>query len=682
MSNERLSAKATGLLARLRHDVRANTMAIMAAALVPLTGLIGGGLDMSRLYMTKSRIQHACDAGALAARKEMGGGRWSQNSGRPNAVALQFFDANFASGSLGSTGLTRSFTESAGKVTGSASVTVPMTLMRVLGQTTQTITVTCDAEMRLPNTDVMFVLDTTGSMGQRAVPTDTETKIEGLRTAVKCFYEIVARLDTDATCTTGTPGGGTGTQTQIRFGFVPYSTNVNVGKLLPTSYFADTGAYQTREAVYRTEYNYTFPNPGTPVQGTSSDSAPTPSTFVTTPSATSSSNCSAQRPANTSNVVISGPSAPINPQTSANGATQTVTYTTTSNLRSSTYSSSYTGNPRVCRITENRSDFVRTTNWTRTDTGVGVPYQVFDGWHYGQINVPISRLKNGTLWNNSMTLAIGSNGADRSINWGGCIEERQTVSQSSYSPIPSGAKDLNIDLIPSSSDATTLWKPALPGLTYLRKYLSSNSQLDIADVAKTSDEYSNNPFYFCPTEAKKLQAWPDADAFDDYVDSLNPAGNTYHDIGMIWGARLASPTGIFASENALTPLGGEIDRHIIFMTDGDAQGSSCDYSAYGIAFFDRRTTSNVGSASNCSNANSAIIDQINARLDGLCTAVKNMPNTTLWVISFGSGSNTTTETRLSNCATPGRYFTARSSSSLQSTFASIANQISQLRLTR
>ncbi|MFM9828143.1 MAG: pilus assembly protein TadG, partial [Sphingomonas sp.] len=311
-----------------------------------------------------------------------------------------------------------------------------------------------------------------------------------------------------------------------------------------------------------------------------------------------------------------------------------------------------------------------------------VPYNVFDGWHYGQINVPISRLKNGTLWNNSMNLAIGANGADRTINWDGCIEERQTVSQSSYSPIPSGAKDLNIDLVPSTGDATTQWKPALPDAIYLRKIFTSYSELDTADVAKTNDEYYNSVPYYCPTEAKKLQAWPVATDFDDYVDSLTPSGNTYHDIGMIWGARLASPTGIFASENALTPLGGEIDRHIIFMTDGDAQGASCDYSAYGVAFFDRRTTTSVGSASNCGNSNSAVIDQINARLDGLCTAVKNMRNTTLWVISFGSGSNTATETRLSNCATPGRYFTARSSSSLQSTFASIANQISQLRLTR
>src|SRR3546814_5727577 len=59
----------------------------------------------------------------------------------------------------------------------------------------------------------------------------------------------------------------------------------------------------------------------------------------------------------------------------------------------------------------------------------------------------------------------------------------------------------------------------------------------------------------------------DLSDFDGYVDTLTPNGRTYHDIGLIWGARLISPTGLFASENATTARGGEIQRHVIFMTD-------------------------------------------------------------------------------------------------------------------
>lgn len=153
-----------GVLMRLRGDWGGNTLVIMTAALIPLTGMVGGGIDISRMYILKIRLQHACDAGALAGRKAMGGSAWSYNNHYPRAQANQFFDGNFASGLFSATNLSRTFTEDAGKVTGRASATIPMTLMRIFGQTTKTLSVTCDADMRLPNTDVMFVLDTTGSM--------------------------------------------------------------------------------------------------------------------------------------------------------------------------------------------------------------------------------------------------------------------------------------------------------------------------------------------------------------------------------------------------------------------------------------------------------------------------------------------------------------------------------------
>ncbi|MFZ2979694.1 MAG: pilus assembly protein TadG-related protein, partial [Sphingobium sp.] len=73
-----------GFLGRLRKDVRGNTLALVAAGMLPLLGLIGGGIDMSRIYLAKSRLQQACDAGALAGRKAMGGGSWTQNSSAPN----------------------------------------------------------------------------------------------------------------------------------------------------------------------------------------------------------------------------------------------------------------------------------------------------------------------------------------------------------------------------------------------------------------------------------------------------------------------------------------------------------------------------------------------------------------------------------------------------------------------
>ena len=39
--------------------------------LVPLAAMIGSGVDMSRAYMAKTRLQSACDAAALAGRRVM-----------------------------------------------------------------------------------------------------------------------------------------------------------------------------------------------------------------------------------------------------------------------------------------------------------------------------------------------------------------------------------------------------------------------------------------------------------------------------------------------------------------------------------------------------------------------------------------------------------------------------------
>lgn len=607
------SKKATGLrgfMARFARDVRGNTLAIMAIAMIPLAGMVGGGIDISRLYIAKTRLQHACDAGALAGRKSMGGGTWGTDD---STVAQSFFTGNFQAGAYDTTSVTSTFTENAGKVSGTASAAVPLTLVKVVmggNAPAVTLTVTCDAEMRLPNTDVMFVLDTTGSMACDSSGNNcnsgSSSKIAGLKTAVKCFYEIVARLDTDANCTTGTPSGGTGTQVQIRFGFVPYSSNVNVGKLLPTSYLADSWKYQSRVrngSAWGDWYgvNYTYPT--------------------------------------------------------SNGSCNTPTNTSTKQYRSTV--NFYRGYGNLC-YNESRDQSPQ--------------------WDYKQVTVDVSPLKSGSTWNSSFQLPINNDGSNKTINWSGCIEERKTVQTTSFSPIPSGAKDLNIDLVPSSNDPESLWGPSLPDLIWFRNIVSSYSEATTANTTTTTNYY-NSFGYTCPQEAKKLQAWPNATTFDDYVDTLTASGNTYHDIGMLWGARLMSAEGIFASENRTTPQGGEIQRNLIFMTDGDSTSSPCDYNAYGVPFWDQRQTTDVGSASNCGSNRQALIDQIDLRLQALCTAVKNK-NITLWVVAYGNGVNTGTGGKLETCASSGKYFSAADPAALQNTFKSIANQISALRLTR
>jgi hypothetical protein len=347
------------------------------------------------------------------------------------------------------------------------------------------------------------------------------------------------------------------------------------------------------------------------------------------------------------------------------------------------YNDSYNSSTDVCVIQKQSRTRERTGTWTETTTPNFT-------WHYKPVSYPVGALlKNGTSWNSSFQVPIGSTpfeGANKTITWDGCIEERRTVKAATYFPIPADAEDLDIDQVPSQGDIHSLWKPALPGLVYNRATTANDTATSHSGHSHTSPESSSST-YACPDEAKKLQAWT-ASSFETYVDGLTPLGSTYHDIGLLWGARFMSPTGIFASENAFTPQGGAIDRHMIFMTDGETCTTVGNYVAYGYPRLDMRQSDTAPTDNTtCPNpfgitiaASSVLNDQVNARFSALCTAVKNK-GITLWVVYYGT-TDTATTTRMTNCASANRFYPATNSTALINTFREIADQISQLRLTR
>jgi len=224
------------LVSRLARDTAGNTLMLVAAALLPLAAMIGSGVDIGRAYLSETRLQQACDAGVLAARKRLGTD--AAVSGLiPNDAELagkRFFNINFEEGDYGSKNRTFAMTlEDDFSVTGNASVAVPTTLMAIFGFGEIPVQVQCQAQLNMANTDVMMVLDVTGSMAQTN-PGDSTSKIEALKSTVRGFY---AQLSAAAPTTT-----------RLRFGFVPYSTNVNVGALLKDAWVNTAWKYQSREA--------------------------------------------------------------------------------------------------------------------------------------------------------------------------------------------------------------------------------------------------------------------------------------------------------------------------------------------------------------------------------------------------------------------------------------------------
>ena len=89
-------------LRNLLTDTKGNTLAIFAAALVPLTIVIGSGLDLSSAYMAKAKLQNACDAAALAGRQSMDGTKWTTAN---KEEAEKFFYFNFPRGTMKASGL-------------------------------------------------------------------------------------------------------------------------------------------------------------------------------------------------------------------------------------------------------------------------------------------------------------------------------------------------------------------------------------------------------------------------------------------------------------------------------------------------------------------------------------------------------------------------------------------------
>ncbi|KQM41387.1 pilus assembly protein [Sphingomonas sp. Leaf10] len=219
-------ARPGGFLTRLARDRTGNTLAMMAFAMIPLIGMVGSAIDTARVFYVKVRLQQACDAGALAGRKFMNGTEFN-DAARLQAQA--FFANNFQAGMMASAdpAFTPVKTDQ-GQVAATASVTVPMTLMRMFGFEPVTVRVACEAKLEIPNLDVMFVLDTTGSMTDTNAG-DTADRITGLRQAVMNFYDTLDRAKK--------PG------TLIRYGAVPYSSNVNVGMLLRPEWMVDNAYY-------------------------------------------------------------------------------------------------------------------------------------------------------------------------------------------------------------------------------------------------------------------------------------------------------------------------------------------------------------------------------------------------------------------------------------------------------
>ena len=567
-------AWATGMmpsfLVRLRQDVRGNTLALMAAAMMPLLGMIGSGIDMSRAYMAQNRLRQACDAGALAGRRLLNGSTIDDSL---KAETTKYFSFNFAQRQFQTAPYTLVITAPApGTLKVDTSTTIPTTIMSLFGIASLPLSASCSATQDFINTDVVMVFDLSGSMNcPVSRPNDAcgnvnqnNSKLNALKDAAKALY-VTLEPAQNKLASNGL---------RLRYGFVNYANSVNVGAAIygeNTDYLVQNWTYQSRR--YAED------------DGSKS-----------------------QKWCDNNNGVFT--------------------------------SYYYYGNRTNCRY----------------------PVNYYTGEFLYR---PVTYDTRSYLAGGKPTVLAQRYASDA---WEGCIEERNTdptaIDGGTATAAPASAFDLDIDLIPTN-DATR-WRPAWPDVEFYRDD-QLNGASDHADV-------------YCTTPAQRLQSYYENKVgFDKYIDALKAKGGTYHDLGMIWGARFLSQDGIFRAvpsetndntvvDNPKKIKGFAVRQYMIFMTDGDMSPTAEVYSSYGIEQLDNRVTAGAP-------------NQLNRHLQRFrmaCNAAK-AKGIDVWVIAF----STTLTADMTNCASkPEQAAGLATNAALIDKFKEIGSKIGSLRLSQ
>jgi len=628
--DNRKAMRGPSTMGRLRRDVRGNTLAMMAIALIPISAMVGSGIDTARLYVVKVRLQQACDAGVLAGRKAMVSSDSPTLDSDATDQANASFRNNFKEGWMRTNAV--SFTPSKTtdqQVSGTASTNVPMTIMKMFSAPDVTLNVTCEARYDVADTDIMFVLDTTGSMactsggsctskvatytrengttGYKSVES-SGSKISGLRTAVLNFYDTIA-ANIDPT-------------THVRYGFVTYSSTVNAGKALPSDAIVDTWTYQSR-SLAGTAPKYGADN-GNPVSST-----------------------------------------PDLNQTDCAAANKVRT-------------------PATGFKTDGTATYV-TTSWSNNKCNMSTQ-PLKPTWRYQPVTFDTSQYKTGA------EVPDPSKVDGSKTTWAGCIEERDTTASASFDPddLP---PDLDPDLpatdaaskwrpmwpeveyyrgnytsIDYSGDVTAPKTPPAPYVYGDSAYTGTDATTQYTSSAYSANQSSG--YYSCGKPVQRLTEMTRTEV-SDYVNAVDfvALGGTYHDTGMIWGTRMISPTGIFKDDTKAWPGRNTPNRYIIFMTDGDMAPNEKIYGMYGMEYYDKRVTGKNGT-SNLTNYH-------NARFLAECAAAKAR-NIKVFVIGFGQKLTS----QLTDCASPGKAYYASDNAALNSAFQDIAKQVALLRISQ
>lgn len=159
-----------------------NVAMIFAVCLVPLFVAIGAAVDYARLVDARETMQNSIDATVLALSSEAA----SLSATDLDSRALQIFNINFPSGKAEGIAVDATYTRLNGaNVAATASASVPMTFMNILGVSSKTISASSTSNWSTQHLRVALVLDNSGSMKDNSKMTSLKTATKNLLSTLK-----------------------------------------------------------------------------------------------------------------------------------------------------------------------------------------------------------------------------------------------------------------------------------------------------------------------------------------------------------------------------------------------------------------------------------------------------------------------------------------------------------------
>lgn len=186
-----------------------------ALAAVPLFALSGAALDYSRVISTRTRLQAALDATALALSKKAA----LETAAQLQSDATTLFNSEFQSAGAKNASVTATYSTTGGfSVTVSGSAQVTGYFSPAIGVQTFNVSSSSTVTWGGARLRVALVLDTTGSMADNG-------KIDALKTATT---NLLTQLQSSAT-----------TAADVYVSIIPFTRDVNIGSSNYTQSYID-----------------------------------------------------------------------------------------------------------------------------------------------------------------------------------------------------------------------------------------------------------------------------------------------------------------------------------------------------------------------------------------------------------------------------------------------------------